>query len=53
VGDRDALAGALLEVLRDPAVRAAWAERGRARAARYSWARCAEGLAALYRDAAA
>jgi glycosyltransferase involved in cell wall biosynthesis len=51
VGDHDALAGALLEVLRAPDVGAAWAERGRARAARYSWDRCAEGLAALYRDA--
>jgi glycosyltransferase involved in cell wall biosynthesis len=51
VGDQDALAAALLEVLRSPDVRAAWAERGRARAAHYSWDRCAEGLAALYRDA--
>jgi glycosyltransferase involved in cell wall biosynthesis len=50
--DRDALAAALLDVVRDLAVRAAWARRSTARAARYSWDRCAEGLAALYRDAA-
>lgn len=52
-GDRDALAGALTAVLVDPAVRARLVAAGRQRAAVFSWARCADGLEALYRDAAA
>lgn len=51
-GDPDALAAAMLELLRAPSTRAERIERGRARAAGYSWERCAEGLAQLYHDAA-
>jgi glycosyltransferase involved in cell wall biosynthesis len=51
-GDTDALAGALNAVLGDDAVRGRMVAAGRAWAARYSWQRCAEGLEALYRDAA-
>ncbi|MDQ1402016.1 MAG: hypothetical protein QOG03_332 [Actinomycetota bacterium] len=50
-GDVDALAAALLEARRDD-VRATLVERGRQRVSRYSWRRCAEGLASIYRDAA-
>ncbi len=53
VGDGDALAGALARVLDDDALAGSLAERGRAHAARFSWERCAEGLEACYRDAAA
>ena len=53
VGDRDALANALLTVLDDDGVRRRLVDAGSARAARYSWLQCAEGLVALYRRAAA
>lgn len=52
VGDAGALAAALGTLLGSDEARRTWAGRGRARAAGFSWARCAEGLAALYRDAA-
>lgn len=52
-GDGDALAEALDEVLTDETTRARLIERGRARAAGFSWQACAAGLASLYRDAAA
>ena len=51
-GDVDGLAGALARVLQDGALRAQLSERGRRRAGRFSWTRCAAGLAELYRDAA-
>lgn len=51
-GDSGALASALSRVLGDPALRADLVARGRARASRYSWERCAEGLIDLYRRAA-
>jgi glycosyltransferase involved in cell wall biosynthesis len=52
VGDIGALAGALAEVL-DSATRANdLGAAGRRRAGAFSWAECAHGLAALYRDAA-
>jgi glycosyltransferase involved in cell wall biosynthesis len=52
VGDVDALAGALDVALHDETVRARLVAAGRARAARYSWERCASGLVDLYRRAA-
>jgi alpha-1,3-rhamnosyl/mannosyltransferase len=48
-GDVDALAGAIGEVAGDDALRRDLVQRGRARAARYSWDRCAGELLALYR----
>jgi glycosyltransferase involved in cell wall biosynthesis len=51
VGDRDALAGALSAALHDDEVRQRLVRAGSARAARYSWDACAEGLVALYRAA--
>ncbi len=53
VGDRAALAGALAEVLDSGHLRADLVRRGTERVARYTWARCADGLSALYRVAAA
>jgi glycosyltransferase involved in cell wall biosynthesis len=47
----DAIAGALRHLLEDPALRARLAERGRARAATFSWERAAQGTAATYRRA--
>lgn len=52
VGDVERLAGALDEVLTEPVRAAELAERGRQRAARFSWARCARGMTALYEAAA-
>lgn len=49
--DADALAEALALVLTDDARRADLIARGRARVEAFSWQRCAEGLAALYRAA--
>jgi glycosyltransferase involved in cell wall biosynthesis len=49
VGDPAALAGRLTEVLRDAALRAGMAERGRQRAAAYTWAAAAGRLWELYR----
>lgn len=51
VRDVGALADALAAVLDSESTAAALAERGRARAAGYSWDRCAAGLMSLYRDA--
>jgi glycosyltransferase involved in cell wall biosynthesis len=52
-GDTDALAAALAGVLDlGDGERAAAVERGRRRAACFSWERCARGLSRLYRDAA-
>ncbi|MEJ7763940.1 MAG: glycosyltransferase family 1 protein [Acidimicrobiales bacterium] len=53
VGDVDALAGALQSALGlDAAGQKATVEAGRRHAASYTWAGCAEGLAALYARAA-
>jgi len=53
VGDADGLAQALAAILDlDDAGRAAAVERGRTRAATFTWERCAQGLTDLYRDAA-
>ena len=52
VGDVDALAAALAAVADDPALRARLAAAGPVRAARYTWTAAAEGMVALYRDAA-
>jgi alpha-1,3-rhamnosyl/mannosyltransferase len=46
--DVDALAAALLAVVRDPDQRRALVTRGRAQLARFSWARMSDELAALY-----
>jgi len=51
-GDRDALADALGAVLASEEHRRALVARGSARAAAFSWERCAEGLVGLYCDAA-
>ncbi|HEX3540118.1 MAG TPA: glycosyltransferase family 1 protein [Acidimicrobiales bacterium] len=53
VGDADALMAALMQVLGDPALRSRLVVAGRDRAAQFSWRRCADGIEALYRDAAA
>jgi len=50
-GDRDALAARLDEALAGGAAVDALVERGRTRSAGFSWERCADGLAGLYRDA--
>jgi glycosyltransferase involved in cell wall biosynthesis len=52
-GDHDALAEAIATCLQDLEVRRRLTAAGTAWSARYSWERCGEGLAALYRDAAA
>ena len=51
-GDVDALADGLARVLADDDVRAAVVARGRRRVEAFSWDRCADGLADLYRRAA-
>jgi len=51
-GDEDALADALAAVLDDEGCRAALVARGTARAATFTWDRCADGLLGLYADAA-
>jgi glycosyltransferase involved in cell wall biosynthesis len=48
--DPDALAGALAAVMADEALRCSLVERGRRRAAAFTWEACAAGLAALYAD---
>jgi len=53
VGDVAALAGALAEVLDSPARAQELSSAGRQRAGEFSWARCADGLAALYADVVA
>ena len=51
VGDVDALAEALEELLGDEEARIELVRRGRQRAAVYTWEACASGLSALYHDA--
>jgi glycosyltransferase involved in cell wall biosynthesis len=51
-GDVDALAAALVTAVEDEAARARLVAAGRQRVAGFSWRRCADGLEALYRDAA-
>ena len=51
-GDPDALTEALGELVADAGARDALARRGLEQAARYSWEACADGLAALYHEAA-
>ena len=51
VQDPDGLAEALQRVLTDSSLAADLADRGRARAAAYTWERTAAGLVALYRQA--
>ncbi len=46
--DADALAAGLLRVLEDPTLRSELAERGRVRAAEFSWARTAEETVRVY-----
>ncbi len=53
VRDADALAGALAQVLDDASAAEGLAARGLARAAGFTWERCAAGLMDLYRDALA
>ena len=52
-GDVDALAAAIAAVLDSPERAEALVSSGRGRAAQFSWDRCADGLAALYRDVVA
>lgn len=52
VGQPEMLCEALLQALDDEAVRRRLIEAGTTRAAGFSWERCADGLEALYRDAA-
>jgi glycosyltransferase involved in cell wall biosynthesis len=51
-GDTDALAAALVCVLDDGDARAGLVDKGRCRAAQFTWEACAAGLAELYADAA-
>lgn len=53
VGDEQALAEALAALVTDGQRAAALVDRGQARAAEFSWPRCADGLVNLYRRAAA
>jgi glycosyltransferase involved in cell wall biosynthesis len=53
VADESALAAALASVLDDEQLARALVERGRARAATFTWERCAAGLVALYEEALA
>ena len=53
VGDVDALAAALASAVGDEAVRTRLVEAGRARAERYSWEQCGDGLVVVYRKAMA
>ena len=53
VGDTDAFAAVLAEVLDDEIVRKELVGRGLARAAQFTWEQCAAGLAGVYRQAAA
>jgi glycosyltransferase involved in cell wall biosynthesis len=52
VGDGDGLVAALDRVLDDPDLREHLVAAGAERAASFSWERCGEGLAQLYRDVA-
>jgi glycosyltransferase involved in cell wall biosynthesis len=51
-GDVDGLADALVQVLIDEATRRGLISRGRARAERFSWTACGQGLTELYESAA-
>ena len=51
-GDADAFAGALAQAVVDPVVRVRLIDAGHAQSGRYSWARCADGLVAVYGKAA-
>lgn len=53
VGEPVELAGAVARLLDDPSAAARLVERGRRRAAEFSWERCSDGLVGLYRDALA
>ena len=53
VGDRAALGAAIAEILDNEVERERLIVAGRRRAAVFSWARCAAGVAALYGDARA
>lgn len=53
LGDVDALADAIARVVDDDDRRRDLVVRGTARAGRYGWDRCADGMADLYRDALA
>ncbi|OWY60920.1 hypothetical protein B7486_66585, partial [cyanobacterium TDX16] len=53
VGDVEALAAALDDLLGDPQAAHALGERGRERARTFTWARCAEQTVAAYREVAA
>jgi glycosyltransferase involved in cell wall biosynthesis len=50
-GDAEALAAAVAKLVGDPAARQAAAARGRARAAGFTWERCAALTAAAYHRA--
>jgi phosphatidylinositol alpha-mannosyltransferase len=52
-GDADALAAALLRLLRDPCARHAMGQRGRVTAGRYGWERVATEVIECYADAIA
>jgi alpha-1,3-rhamnosyl/mannosyltransferase len=52
VGDTDALAQAVGSVLDDPTLHQRLVAAGTARAASFSWGRCGDELARLYRDVA-
>jgi alpha-1,3-rhamnosyl/mannosyltransferase len=52
-GEAEPLAHALESAVYDDCVQAGLVDKGRRRAASFSWDTCAAGLAALYRDAAA
>jgi glycosyltransferase involved in cell wall biosynthesis len=52
VGDADAMAAALLALLGEGDLRRRLIDRGRQRAATFTWSRCAAGLVELYRRAA-
>ncbi len=49
-GEPGELAQQLETLLQDPALRDTWGERGRAQAARFTWARCARETAAIYQQ---
>ena len=51
-GDRAALAGAVARVIGDEALRTGLIAKGRAQAARFTWAASAAGMVELYREAA-
>jgi MMP alpha-(1->4)-mannosyltransferase len=52
-GDADALAGALATILDDDTEHTRLAERGRRRAAGFTWTACIDGHLAAYRAAVA